>query len=364
MTEVVTIFSCGTASSRTSNYAVPYTYKLTKGRKWINDGPGSNRGPKKVEAILKRAEAGKGVPESMFGKKYSANSVYGKLLGSGTQDNIVMSLQWLWEQYYSRPFSTINLAGWSRGAVTSIKLAHAIQAAGFGLKGVRVNIFAYDPVPGWANDFDLEGTFATTGRAGDSKTLAPIVSQYEAVLMENVDGMLGLKPLLFKSVSPRIQQSEIPARASGGSTSKTEYPLPGGHATCVKYNNASNPVGQIAVHLLHDHLLRHGTELTANDMRPRQSLLELYAATRMKYSRRSGKKIRAQRVRAKLVVNQHRDDVFFVNGHHYSMFREALPQVWSNISREVPLTQGMITSLQRSHPTTLAALIATGVVEG
>ena len=359
MSSTVTIFSCGTAFSRDDNDAVAFSYGLTRGRKWINDGPGSSRGPKEVEAILKRVEAGKGVPERMFKAHRRNNGMGGKLFGTGTQDNIVLSLQWLWESFHKQPFRTINLAGWSRGAVTSIKLAHGIQEAGIGDRGVAVNIFALDPVPGAANDFDNDGGgFDSTGRIGAVDNLPRIVNQYEAVLMENVQGWFGLKQHLFQSVSPN---------GGGNGHPRMEHPMPGTHADCTMYQDPHNPVGQIAIHLLHDHLIRNGSDLQRHRMLSQQDLLELYATTRLKFARRDGDhwaKRGAQRVRARLVANPFRSDEFFINSHHNRVFRGAFPAICAQIERGQPLTDGMHGILQASCPRTLLALEASGALAG
>lgn len=368
MSDVVTVFCCGTAFSRIQNDAIAYTYQVTKGRKWINDGPGSSLAPMKAEAILKKVESGKGVKDKAFSKTHTPDGIGGQAFGRGTQDNIIVTLQWLWEQYYEKPFTTINLAGWSRGAVTCIMLAHAIQEAGFGLKEptLKVNIFAFDPVPGLANDFKTKGTFDKTGRIGSPDQLPSIVGQYESILMEHVQGMGGFKPMMFKSVSPRILPSEVPPKGKSSATTKTEYPMPGNHGTCVMYAEKNNPVAQISLHLLHDHLIRNGTELQFDDRKSARDLLELYAEARLQYSVLDGKKLakqKAQKVRAKLIINEYRNDVLVVNGHHYQLFTQELPLVWAQIAKHQPLTDAMKIQLLGQYPTTYHVLEASGALE-
>ena len=58
-----------------------------------------------------------------------------------------------WTRSVTTP-SAVNMAGWSRGAVTCHMLAHALAKHPF-LKNIPVNIFAFDPVPGPGN-FKLE----------------------------------------------------------------------------------------------------------------------------------------------------------------------------------------------------------------
>src|SRR5262245_38642156 len=170
--KVVTVFCCGTSFSRDrQEEAIADMYRWCDGRKWINDGPGAKDRPvPKVEHLFKEGK------EPSWWQKLRGTGPYkdkghwsrakGMLGGCGTQDNVLITLQWLWEEYYKQPFTVCNLTGWSRGAVTCIAIANAMQEAGFAGLGVRVNAFLYDPVPGGLNDFKSSGNFAQTGRAG------------------------------------------------------------------------------------------------------------------------------------------------------------------------------------------------------
>lgn len=240
MPDAVTIYCCGTRYSRgnKADEAVAFTWDNTTTRKLILDGPGSptiktpmkngvdDQGVARIlktEDLMKALEGEQGrkkgltkdglpnIPnkgsKSLRDDKFQSYRSYGTqkdgkpakltsgaLRGVGSADNVIMAIQWLWEQFYvgrestHTSFATINLVGFSRGAVTCIMLAHAIDEAGFKKKnaGMTVNVFAFDPVPGGLNDFGVKGTFDSTGRVGSPKLLPEIVREYKSVLMEDV----------------------------------------------------------------------------------------------------------------------------------------------------------------------------------
>ncbi|MFM7592305.1 MAG: hypothetical protein ACKO85_10975, partial [Isosphaeraceae bacterium] len=255
---VVTIFCCGTKSHRDSeNEAVADMHRWCENdRKWINDGPGAgnffssgNHEIRKVEALFKEdrwagpLQWARGQGPYEFDNE--RNKIFGLLGGRGTNDNILITLQWLWLEYHKQPFRKCNMVGWSRGAVTTIALANAMHMAGFGSLGIRVNIFAYDPVPGASNDFGGSGSFDETGRA-PIETLSPIVNEYHSILMENVGGVKGS---CFQCISPSETEATI----------HRTYPLPGGHGDCVKWNKARNPAGKIGLSLGLSFLKKHNS---------------------------------------------------------------------------------------------------------
>lgn len=363
---VVTIFCCGTAFHRDRiDFSVPFTWRATKGdRVWINDGPGNTTHHiLKTENIMKRAEKGNFMPEAMFSNMHTTSRK--QLTGTGTQDNIITTLQWLWMEYHrtDKPkFRTINLVGWSRGAVTCIMLAHAIEAAGFRglLPNLKVNIFAFDPVPGGLNDFDKNGDFQQTGRAGTVDTLSPCVNEYHAILAENVGGAKGL---VFKCVSPNF--------SNGGGT-KSETPMPGGHST-VANHDTNNPVGRIAIALCHEFLTKHGTDLHVHKKLSDQQMIDLYADALLEHGEFKKKgwinrkkvfeKSTAAKVRAPLVRNDLRRHDFFINQHHADLFSKHLPTVFTKMSTDTPIDQAEQNKLASVYGRTWDALRTTGYLQ-
>ncbi len=382
---VVTIYCCGTAFHRDRiDFSVPYTWRATAGdRVWINDGPGNTTHHiLKTEKILKKVESsspqapsseqgvltkmGNAIPNALMNRAFSTHhtSSIKQLTGVGSQDNVVTTLQWLWMEFYRKDkpgFKTINLCGWSRGAVTCIALAHAIEAAGFRthIPRLKVNIFAFDPVPGGLNDFDKNGDFMKTGRAGTVDTLSNCVNEYNAILAENVGG---LKGKVFKCVSPEFTNS------SKRGPSKTEYPMPGGHSTVANHRD-DNPIGRIAVSLCHDFLTKHGTQLYVNKKLTEAQMIELYADALLEHGefkkkgfinrRRVFEKSTAAKVRAPLVSNPMRKHPFYVNQHHRELFRKNLHSVYQRIKLGLPIDDADKNMLMTNWGHTYTALQAT-----
>lgn len=340
--DVVTIYFCGSGNHRGKDdkFAIPKLFNDTRGdRKIIFDGPGG-ADIKNTEALLKEVETG-GTGRSL--RHPTRKGAWGRLLnrghgtkltgvtGKGTQSNIVMALQWLWLEWYKEPFVDINIAGFSRGAVSCIMLAHSIQAAGFPLQGkIRVNIFAYDPVPGGKNDFKNKGTFGTTGRAGDPGTLAPCVASYRSILQENLKKtMLGVVPKdkNFKCVVP-VYTGDNPDR-----TDRELFPMPGVHSEAAKYINRYGP-GEIGIHLCQSFLEDHGTKFEKDSKCTDVQLIEAYAVTRGTFTqdgKASGAKLKPSKYRAPLVANPLRDHSFYINAHHEDLIRRNFNELYRAI---------------------------------
>lgn len=388
MARIVTVYCCGTSFHRgKSDEAVADTWRWTAGAgpdsqtTWINDGPGSDMAIRKLEGVMKvaegpaearkRSEMGRregrrydkaatqyqqehqtGTEPKILQKTHG--KVGGKTGGRGWASNVTMTLQWLWLQYYSQPFDTVNLAGWSRGGVTCIMIAHAMKEAGFAGHGVTVNLFAFDPVPGGKGDFATQGKdFDTTGKVGSPKQLPDIVRDYEAVLMEHVD-----KSFLVGGDS--CWDCVSPAVVANDSTNKTEYPLPGQHDDCVKWNKVGNPAGKIAMHLCHRFLLGHATPLTQSRTLTDVELLEAYSELSGKFST-----VKANKGRAKSIINVLRGDPYFVNTHHRTILQRLSPEWYRYLSGwpiESRRLAQMITRCALTMPKTYAALLNAGLI--
>jgi hypothetical protein len=374
--EVVTIFCCGTNSSRnqSADEAVAFCWDNTTSRKFILDGPGSVVASNPDAAILKsknilravesrkkgffgRDKGPGNVKESLFEEKRNytlKTNVEGSLHGVGWADNVIMAIQWLWEQYYvgsesenRNSFSRVNLVGWSRGAVTCIMLAHAIREAGFmfGAHGnklpntpVEINIFAFDPVPGGWNDFKANETFDSSGRVGSPDRLPENVVNFRSVLMENNESKL------FKCVCPGEFRGAL-----GG---YMEYPLPGRHSDCVKFNKADNPVGIMGLHLCQQFLKEFDTQGTFDRILNASEVLELYAQMRLKVGGDKGKIAKARGN----IQNYKRKDVFYMNGHHFEILQRTWPNLHAAISGDLVLNEYQRTVYRNIAPNTWRAI--------
>ena len=150
----------------------------------------------------------------------------GVVSGDGWEQNVLHAMAVL-EATIDLP-RTINLAGWSRGAITCFMIAHALREYPR-TSGIDVNIFAFDPVPGPGNFDDP-----------DKVTLPANVKNYSAIVQQDERRRI-FKPVL-------IDADSVPGL-------KTRfYYMPGGHSTGVF--RSKTEVGLIAAFLAHRFLQR------------------------------------------------------------------------------------------------------------
>lgn len=365
--DVVTIFCCGTASNRQKigTYAVPFLYDECTGRKFILDGPGGAKIPKS-ENVMKAVESGGDVKEKLFRKKRGAgllSAKYNQAYGLGSQDNVIVGIMWLWEEFYKKKFKTINLVGWSRGGVTCIMLAHAIQAAGFTREAgnLRVNIFAFDPVPGGKNDFATKGDFDSTGRVGTPNELPPCVTAYRSIVHENIK-----KKMVLVIPKDKNFVCVVPKYTGSNSLRKEQeiFPMPGGHAdSCtVKGGLDMAPMGRIGLHLAQQFLMEHGTKFAASYTYPDSAVREIYADIRLAFSDKNGNKLGASKYRENVVGNAFRKDRFYVNSHHAGLIETQLPTLAAYLAGNAVMDEGKKKALKQTAAKTYNALVEIGLL--
>lgn len=169
----LTIYCCGTAFNRNKLDIVSALYHDTAHQKLILDGPGSGAG-------FWRSPADKGLTPGASGK------VTGGLFGVGIDANLEYGLQWVAGILREHPVTAINLCGWSRGGVTCLKFAHAVNRLAKDPDwrsfkthpmAIAVNIFAVDPVPG--------STGPANAHSWGNVWLAPNVKRYSVVYAQH-----------------------------------------------------------------------------------------------------------------------------------------------------------------------------------
>ncbi|MBV8879639.1 MAG: hypothetical protein JO332_06745, partial [Planctomycetaceae bacterium] len=154
MTRVFTVYNCGTGFNRDRvDELVANLASRTGGsenRDWmITDGPGSSRSSRGRTPGTFDAKSGfatKGKVGSFFAK------IRGVISGYGWEDNVLHAVEVIKaiNAGSHQPISFVNMAGWSRGAITCGMLAHALHNDA-ATKHIIVNIIALDPVPGPGN---------------------------------------------------------------------------------------------------------------------------------------------------------------------------------------------------------------------
>jgi hypothetical protein len=237
---------------------------------------------------------------------------------------------------------TINMVGWSRGAITCFMIAHALQQNPR-TSAIPVNIFALDPVPGPGNFHD------------PNKVTLPLnVKNYTAVVQEDERRRI-FKPVL-------IDANETP-----GVKTKFFY-MPGGHSSGVF--RTKTEVGLIAAFLVHRFLGKHGTRLNDPIRLSTRDLCELYAKVRLEmaeYHSAGGGILTLLGRQRRKVSNVFQDTAYFINDHHARQFRKMFPQIWSALDQGVADSaraafQTALKVVQNSAPTTFLSLQKTGVI--
>ncbi|TVR48915.1 MAG: hypothetical protein EA425_13450 [Puniceicoccaceae bacterium] len=346
MPSVFTVYNCGTGFNRDrTDEVIANLASRTQGsenRDWmINDGVGSK--PGKGPTLARTP--GLHDPKSGFKIKAPKFAVLkGTTKGYGWEHNVEHAVEVIKALSASTPPpATINMAGWSRGAITCHMLAHAL-ARDPKTQHQFVNIFAFDPVPGPGN-FKL-----------DQISLPENVRNYTALIMEDEARKI-MRPVIL-----------TPGDTSGSGGKYKLIPLPGAHNTAVF--RIQTEVGTIGAALAHRFLTKHGTRLVAPMLLTDVQFCELYAKVRIDAEKfRAMKGSAAQRKllgnEKRNIHNDFRDTAYFINDHHAARFRKAFPGMWSLLERgasnqaAVEREAGIIRTMA---PTTYLSLQGAGII--
>lgn len=134
--------------------------------------------------------------------------------------------------YEDTEITQINMVGWSRGAVTSLRQANYLSTA---FPNIKINIFSVDPVAGLGQDTDY-GSYA-------SNTLPDNVDNYIIIFAGNED-RFAFPPL------------PLPKNETGTTPRYVYLQFPGDHSNVAKKDNDS---GAIVAHLCCKFLIANGS---------------------------------------------------------------------------------------------------------
>ncbi|QRP62907.1 hypothetical protein I6J77_12305 [Rhodanobacter sp. FDAARGOS 1247] len=163
---------------------------VTPGSYLINEGPGSGMVggialPQQVNPITGNRISGSGGGGSSFSKALGGKTstskltrsnkvgnALGNLSGLGWDENVIRTVNIIQDMIFEhgQAIDRVNLAGWSRGAVTCIRIAAALNEV-FGNE-LECNIFGVDPVAGLSAGKTIE----------DTTRLTPNVARYIAII--------------------------------------------------------------------------------------------------------------------------------------------------------------------------------------
>ncbi|HYZ83219.1 MAG TPA: hypothetical protein VE621_02385 [Bryobacteraceae bacterium] len=346
MARVFTVYNCGTGFNRDrTDELIGYLGTITSGMqakpnsvtpqdKWmICDGPGSSS---------KNGNPDTRTPGSGLFKKLRGN-----ISGHGWDENVSDAMAIIKFIHAGSPISVINMAGWSRGAVTCHMLSHAL-ASDPDTQSITVNIFAADPVAGPGNRADPR-----------KNTIPPNVSSYFAVVAENEN----------RSIMKPVNVGQILSDSEGLGRKVKVITVPGEHNTSVL---RGTPLGKLVWFLAHKFLAKHGTELVGGLHLTHVDVCECYAGIRMYMSdfRDMHGTTGAMLGRTdRNVQNEFAQHHFWVNDHHIGQFMKAFPIMAPMITNPNLLSNGgfqLQQELQRmkaNAPWTYTALVKCGLIQ-
>ena len=179
MPGVFTIFNHGTNASRDGDGEIVAEFgRLALGTEYrdflICDGPGSNPTssvtPGRFNPFTRDKQAKTTFGNAEMGNTHINWKLTGTLTGAGWDDNVIHAIATIAE--LDPAPTTINMLGWSRGAVTCTKMAFRLREI---FPQIPVNIFAVDPVAGIGNKGDED---ASTIR-GNVRNYLAVLSMHE-----------------------------------------------------------------------------------------------------------------------------------------------------------------------------------------
>ena len=259
MPTIYTIFNMGSAfDSKQYHEAVAKLYGHTNGLSMITEGVGNiskppggpdlEAFPNKMEAITSPEGMELTVNKTAF--EYFGSVAAGLTVGFGTHENTTRVVAAVYDAKVKYGIDTVNLVGWSRGAIACLVQAWAIYRDPR-LKDLKVNIVAFDPVPG----------------PGDFQT-----KNYK--MPPNVVSAL----LMFATDEPRYAFMAKPFGVESEVTKVKTLQFPGSHSDLVLSNKITQ---MLAMNSTIKFLRKVGTDINATLLTDREELMA-YSALRAK----------------------------------------------------------------------------------
>ncbi|GLC24145.1 hypothetical protein [Roseisolibacter agri] len=309
---VVSVFCAGTDYDENSKDVIAQLYAATEGRPGVDRffyaGPGSAGAVKRhgavvntVDSTMKRVMPGLGVVAGAAG--VNLGQVVDTATGMSMHLNVAAAEREV-SAVCAPGLTTVNLAGWSRGAVTCIGIANALARRGV----TSINLFLFDPVPGTK----LVNSWNWTE---ELNTLPEAVKSTSVLLMEQmVGGISTAKELLLQPLTTAF---------AGGTA--TVYPMPGRHNSAVENDSYLPEVAALGEHLCTQFLLSKGTKLSRTRTLSDAAVVEHYAT--VKRSQKRVAEASGYTERSFAIDNPLRESLFFVNQHHKRTFATVYPTV-------------------------------------
>ena len=373
MGRTFTVYNCGTAFSRdNADETIATLAANTGGREgydWlINAGPGSdststNSTPGAFPGVTTFAytlpvynqeTAALKAGAMLFAKGLQeATELWGKVSGYGWEHNTKRTVEAIKKLNVSggMPITKVNMAGWSRGAITCFMIANALMNDP-GTKNITaINIFGFDPVPGPGHFDDPRKT-----------PLTATVKCYAAVLMQDEEKWI------FKPVA-EPEHTE--------NSRRVYYPLPGVHSDGVFRHKSV--IGKLATFLCYRFMRAWGTNVSGLPWYTHLQMCEMYAEMRMNQLKNAKKgqgwfdklwdrDFNPLYHRRREIQNQFHDSVYFINAHHHKLFSICFPEVFLYFENKVndsnrPQFTKAVEIMKGKAPKTWESLYEAGIIK-
>ena len=214
--------------------------------------------------------------DSFMGNTPETMKLMGLALGRGWTDNVYKAVWMLTHLKFEMGYEidTVNIVGWSRGAVTCLMMANKLFEVFEDT--ININIFAVDPVPG-----------GYTSRAEEMIAIPPNVRNYLALLALDADGanFQATDRTTLKYLAPKSQHGKTgnPDSLNPQNIKPNVHflPMPGNHSDLVNVN-LSHPLLENGVvlcrYLAEQFLYKHGSFINIKTPLSDKQALEHYEA--------------------------------------------------------------------------------------
>ncbi|MFO0813990.1 MAG: hypothetical protein U0796_12260 [Gemmatales bacterium] len=314
----LTIFNCGTAYHRNSPDVIAHLNKVTTSPHHINDGVGSGN----------MVPFSTGVGKSNPG---GARTLGGMIFGSGIEANVAAGIEAITSHIKAeteaargrKPLPPIvNMAGWSRGAVTCFKIAN-IMSQDAQLKSIPVNIFAIDPVPGSSGVGNSE-MWKHIELTGNVKNCCVIIAWH--------DSRRAFAPII-------VPKNMVPAGCN-----YYTYLMPGNHSSIVEEKAGITEAARLVKHMAMRFLIQYGTRFSDRYRLLDGQVIEYYSSIAENWN--NYQKLAGKYFTSRIVVTQNeegntidsmkitpeRKEPFFINEHHKEVYLSEYPKLYHELT--------------------------------
>lgn len=268
---------------------------------------------------------GKTTKQDFEGETAKYTELWGKVTGGGWTDNViktVFTLITLNNPPFNLGITRVNMLGWSRGAVTCIRIANLMKEVFEDT--IQVNIFAVDPVAGRDAGTEKEDTYIIPSNVG---YFFSIVARDER---RNTFAPQDLSRIDIKSTKTR----------------SVCLPMPGTHAQQVKHHAGIKETAEVTWNLAWAFLKHFGTEFQGSPISRIHTvplMCDKYGAMRFDIDTKVYEKQQTPSSLANRAVHgvgersflKNMDDYvaggaqgYFINEHHRTCFKRAFPHLY------------------------------------